>query len=78
MLFRSLVAPESHLWVTTGEKTVEEMPMTVTTPWNENVVRYFAEVIAGTKPNIAGIADSHAAMDAIARAQASVADGTTH
>ncbi len=73
-----LVAPERHLWVTTGEKSVEEMPMTVSTPWNENVVRYYTEVIARTKPNIAGIAEGYAAMDAIARAQRSVADGATH
>jgi len=73
-----VAAPEKALWVTKDEKTREQADFTVTTPWGQNVIRYYTEVIEGASPVIAGIREGYAAMEVIDRALKSVEDGATH
>lgn len=72
------VAPTQELWVTRDEKSVEMVPMSVTSSWGNNVVAHFRRVCLGEAENPAGIAEGYAAMQVIARAQKSLEDGCTH
>lgn len=72
------VAPERALWVTRDERTAERVEWSVTSGWQENVIRRFVDVCAGRAENIAGIDEGYAAMDVIDRAQQSLVDGCTH
>ena len=62
------VAPETALWLTVDEKTVEKQALPVTSPWNYNVINHFVNVCSGSAPNIAGIREGYAAMEVISRA----------
>lgn len=72
------VSPEAKLWVARDRKSLEEVPWSVTSSWQENVIAHFHRVCLGEAENICGIDAGYASMDVIDRAQKSLEDGCTH
>ena len=72
------VSPEEKLWVARDRSRLEEIPWSVTSSWQENVIAHFHSVCLGEAENICGIDAGYATMEVIARAQKSLDDGGTH